>query len=116
MTVTAPANIDEVVSNFNSSFGLSRNQLDMMMKIYSILSQKYDVVCTDPPYMGGSNMNAVLSDFVKKNFADSKSNLFFVPYLIQKCLVISLVSLIQRLTINQEKWRNFLLFTRILLI
>lgn len=48
----------------------------MMVMIYKILSQKYDVVCTNPPYMGGSGMNAKLSDFVKKNFPDSKSDLF----------------------------------------
>jgi hypothetical protein len=41
-----------------------------------MLSMKYDVVVTNPPYMGGSGMNAQLSEFVKKNFADSKSDLF----------------------------------------
>jgi hypothetical protein len=41
-----------------------------------MLSMKYDVVVTNPPYMGGSGMNAQLSEFVKKNFADYKSDLF----------------------------------------
>lgn len=41
-----------------------------------ILSQKYDVVVTNPPYMGSSNMDKKLSDFVKKNYPDSKSDLF----------------------------------------
>lgn len=41
-----------------------------------LLAQKYDVVCTNPPYMGGSGMNAKLSDFVKKKYPDSKSDLF----------------------------------------
>ncbi len=40
------------------------------------LAQKYHVVVTNPPYMGASNMNAVLSDFIKKNFADYKSDYF----------------------------------------
>lgn len=75
MTVTAPADIDTAFSDFMPTFGLNMRQFDMM-KIYKILSQKYDVVCTNPPYMGGSGMNAKLSDFVKKYFPDSKSDLF----------------------------------------
>ena len=42
-----------------------------------------DVVCTNPPYMGSSGMNAVLSDYVKKNFPDSKSDLF--ACFMEKC-------------------------------
>lgn len=41
-----------------------------------MLVQKYDVVVTNPPYMGGSGMNARLSDYVKKFYPDSKSDLF----------------------------------------
>lgn len=40
------------------------------------LAAKYDIVVTNPPYMGASNMSAKLSAFVKKNYADSKSDLF----------------------------------------
>lgn len=76
MTVTAPADIDTAFSDFMPTFGLNMRQFDMMMKIYTILGQKYDVVCTNPPYMDGSGMNAKLSDFVKNNFADYKSDLF----------------------------------------
>ena len=75
MTVTAPAGLDEMVAAFHPTIGLSVRQLEMMMRIYKIISQKYDVVCTNPPYMGSSGMNAVLSDYVKKNFPDSKSDL-----------------------------------------
>ena len=83
MTVTAPADIDTAFSNFMPTFGLTLRQLDMMMKIYNILGQKYDVVCTNPPYMGGSGMNAKLSEFVKSKFPDSKSDLF--ACFIEKC-------------------------------
>ncbi len=43
-----------------------------------IMLKKYDVVCTNPPYMGGSGMSAKLSAFVKKNYPDSKADLFSV--------------------------------------
>lgn len=76
MEVTAPDGLDGAVSEFNVSFGISRRQLDMMLRIYKNLSQKYDVVVTNPPYMGSSGMNADLSDYVKKYFPDSKSDLF----------------------------------------
>ena len=48
-----------------------------------LLAQKYDVVVTNPPYMGGSGMGAKLSEFVKNNYPDSKSDLFAV--FIEKC-------------------------------
>ena len=83
MTVNAPDDIDAAVSDFSPTFGLNMRQFDMMMKIYKILSQKYDVVCTNPPYMGGSGMNAKLSEFVKSKFPDSKSDLF--ACFIEKC-------------------------------
>ena len=41
-------------------------------------SQRYDVVVTNPPYMGGSGMNGKLSEYVKKNYPNSKSDLFSV--------------------------------------
>lgn len=48
-----------------------------------MLVQKYDVVVTNPPYMGSSGMNARLSDYVKKVYPDSKSDLFAV--FIERC-------------------------------
>lgn len=75
MTVTKPAGLDEAVSVFLPTFGMQTEQLEMMMRVAQILTQKYDVVCTNPPYMGGSGMNTTLSTYVKKNFPDSKSDL-----------------------------------------
>lgn len=41
-----------------------------------VLSQKYDVVVTNPPYMGSGGMNKKLTAFVKKNFNNEKADLF----------------------------------------
>ncbi|EOU3094450.1 BREX-1 system adenine-specific DNA-methyltransferase PglX [Yersinia enterocolitica] len=41
-----------------------------------ILAQKYDAVVANPPYMGGKGMNGDLKEFAKKQFSDSKSDLF----------------------------------------
>ena len=47
------------------------------------LAQKYDVVVTNPPYMAVSNADAKVNDYVKKNFPDSKADLFAV--FIERC-------------------------------
>ena len=47
-----------------------------LIKQAEVMAQKYDVVVTNPPYMGASGMNAKLSEYVKTNYPDSKSDLF----------------------------------------
>ncbi|WP_413490374.1 BREX-1 system adenine-specific DNA-methyltransferase PglX [Shewanella baltica] len=42
----------------------------------SVLANRYDAVIANPPYMGGKGMNADLKEFAKKQFPDSKSDLF----------------------------------------
>lgn len=54
-----------------------------LIELAEVLTQKYDVVITNPPYMGSSNMDKTLSDFVKKQYPDSKSDLFAV--FIERC-------------------------------
>ena len=54
-----------------------------LIRVAEVLAQQYDVVVTNPPYMGSSNMDAKLSEFVKKHYPDSKSDLFAV--FIERC-------------------------------
>lgn len=54
-----------------------------LAKQAKILSQKYDAAVTNPPYMGISNGNEKLNKYVKKNYPDSKSDLFAV--FIERC-------------------------------
>ena len=61
----------------------TREKLLRMVQLARMLSQKYDVVVTNPPYMGGSGMDDRLSNFLKKRYPDSKSDLFAV--FIEKC-------------------------------
>lgn len=39
------------------------------------LTEKYSALVMNPPYMGGGNMNAVLSNYVKKNYPEGKADL-----------------------------------------
>lgn len=50
--------------------------LKRMVEVVRIISQKYDVVVTNPPYMGAGSMDAILTQFMKKNYADEKTDLF----------------------------------------
>lgn len=58
-----------------------------LLKQAKIMAEKYEVVCTNPPYMGGSGMDKDLSIYVKKNYPDSKSDLFAA--FIEKCLQLT---------------------------
>ena len=57
---------------------LLSEQLAVLIDVGEALAQKYDTVVTNPPYMGSSGMSKKLSDYVKKNYPDSKSDLFAV--------------------------------------
>ena len=60
-----------------------KNKFYYVLKTSEILSKKYEVVATNPPYMGSSMMDSKLSKYTKKNYPDSKSDMFAV--FIEKC-------------------------------
>ena len=60
-----------------------KNKFYYVIKTSEILSKKYEVVTTNPPYMGSSMMDSKLSKYTKKNYPDSKSDMFAV--FIEKC-------------------------------
>lgn len=55
-----------------------QERLQQLVEVGEALAQKYEVVVTNPPYMGASNMNPKLAAYVKKNYTDSKSDMFAV--------------------------------------
>jgi len=84
--------LTQFVSNISLSGQLSfdtigiedtQNQLRLLVEIGAVMAQKYDVVVTNPPYMGLSNGDGNLNDYVKKNYPDSKVDLFSV--FIERC-------------------------------
>lgn len=50
-------------------------KLPNLIQQLKLLNNKYDVVCTNPPYMGISNGNEKLNDYVKKFYPLSKPDL-----------------------------------------
>ena len=73
----------EITEDINMSRETALRELLPLVQVAEALVQKYDAVVTNPPYMGASGMGAKLSDYVKKNYPDSKSDLFAV--FIEKC-------------------------------
>lgn len=53
------------------------------VKVAQIMAQKYEIVVTNPPYMPVSNAGKNLNDYVKREYPDSKMDLFAV--FIEKC-------------------------------
>ena len=54
----------------------SAQELLPLLQQAKLLAKQYDAVIANPPYMGGKGMNTALKDFAKKQFPDSKSDLF----------------------------------------
>ena len=72
------ARFDEVADESSFHRESIRKKLLPLVRVAQMLAQKYDVAVTNPPYMGASNMNSDLSEYVKKYYPDSKSDLFAV--------------------------------------
>lgn len=68
----------EITGDINMYRDTALMELMPLVQVAETLAQKYDVVVTNPPYMGSSGMGIKLSDYVKRNYPDSKSDLFAV--------------------------------------
>ena len=66
----------EITEDINMSRETALRELLPLVQVAEALAQKYDVVVTNPPYMGASNMNPKLNEFIKNNYADYKSDFF----------------------------------------
>ena len=67
------------------TYGLEETaeKLKRLIRIGRVMAWKYEVVVTNPPYAGTSNLSAKVNNFVKKNYPDSKADLFAV--FIERC-------------------------------
>ena len=72
-----------------------------LIQIGQALTQKYHVTVTNPPYMGSSNMGVMISNYVKKAFPDSKSDLFAV--FIERCNMMTMTYGYQAM-ITMQNW------------
>ena len=92
---------EQQVTFDESGVEATQAQLRLMIAQGQALAQKYHAVVTNPPYMGGSGMSAKLSDFVKSNYPDSKSDLFAV--FMERCRQMAVNNGFQAM-ITQHSW------------
>lgn len=76
-------------------------QLNRLIDIGGTIVRKYWVTCTNPPYAGISNLSANINNFVKKNYPDSKADLFAV--FIERCHQMTANNGLQAM-ITQHSW------------
>lgn len=67
----------------NIDFDKEYELIEKLIYQYRIMIDKYDIVITNPPYMGGKGFSDKLKKYVEKNYKDSKGDLFAV--FIEKC-------------------------------
>lgn len=75
---------DERINYFNqkgqaSLYGdIIKGRLKFIIKQAKLMQQQYECVVANPPYMGSKGMSEKLSEYVKKNYARSKGDMFAV--------------------------------------
>lgn len=79
----------------------THNEILPIIKLMHYLQKEYTCVVTNPPYMGRKGMNDVLSAFVKKNYPDSKADLF--ACFMERCLDFTVDDGLMGM-INQHSW------------
>ena len=92
------------------------DELLPLVKCAELLAQKYDVVVTNPPYLGSSRFSTKLNDFVIANYPDVKADLSMVMYkhalrdLCQKNGFVSFITTTSWMFLSSfEKLRSFVL-------
>jgi type II restriction/modification system DNA methylase subunit YeeA len=78
---------DEIEEDIDLSREVAQRELLPLVQVAQILTRKFDAVVTNPPYMGAGGMDNILSDFVKMNYPDTKSDLstIFMEKTISMC-------------------------------
>lgn len=83
--------LKEIEDDDNLIFGDYRkillDKLPIIIKQAEIISRKYEICVTNPPYMGSKGMNKQINDYVRKTYPKSKSDLYTV--MLERCLKLS---------------------------
>ena len=65
-------------ANMAMWYDAAKDAVAQLIEQAVMLSQKYDAVVTNPPYMGNGGMNGRLSEYIKRFYPRSRSDLFAV--------------------------------------
>lgn len=100
------------------SFYYYENQkiVSKLLREACVLSQQYDVVVTNPPYLASSRFSPALDTYVKKNYPDEKADLSAVMFkkaatdLVKPNGFVSFITTSSWMFLSSfEKFRNFMM-------
>lgn len=78
------ARFDEVKDDIHISRESVLNDLLPLVQVAEALAQKYDVVVTNPPYMGNGGFTNKLNNYAKRCYENSKNDLYSI--MIERCI------------------------------
>ena len=109
------ARMDEVQNDISLHRESALNTILPLIRVAEALAQQYDVVVTNPPYLGSSRFSPLLDKYVKENYADVKSDLSMVMYqaainnFSKRCGFISFITTSSWMFLSSfEKLRDYL--------
>ena len=70
----------EITEDINMFRETALRELLPLVQVAEALSQKYDAVVTNPPYLGNARFSPLLDKYVKDNYADVKTDLSMVMF------------------------------------
>ena len=81
------ARVEEVRADISMFREIVLNSILPLIQVAEVMAQKYDVVVTNPPYMGNGGMGQKLSNYVKVAYPNSKSDLstVFMEHTLKMC-------------------------------
>lgn len=78
-----PACSPETLERLRNTYGRA-STIGVLADTAELLCRQYDVVVTNPPYLGAAGMSDKLSAFVKQHYPDSKADLYAV--FMERCM------------------------------
>ena len=83
---TLYARMDEVQNDISLYRESALNTILPLIRVAEVLAQQYDVVVTNPPYMGSDNMGSKLKEYIGSRFQDERYDIYAV--FIVRCLAM----------------------------
>ena len=78
-----------------------KERIKPIINVANLLKNQYDIVVTNPPYMGNAKMNFILKSYLEKNYKEGKTDL---------CTAFMLVNFVKKngyfALINQQAWMS----------
>ncbi len=72
---------NDLSDDINFYSDIIKNELLTIVKISEMMSNKYEVVVTNPPYLASPRMNDKLQNYIKANYEEGKADFSTVMYL-----------------------------------